>query len=80
MADKAATEAELEDALHRIALLEESNMSDSINRSNEAAAGSVSTTLQIQSLQEKLRSTQEEMYQADAGKSCIYIVCCVWKG
>lgn len=67
MTEKAATEAELEDALHKITLLQEANERGGITSSTETA-GSVAVTLQLQQLQEKLRSTQEELFHADAGK------------
>nr|CDS28526.1 protein hook 3 [Hymenolepis microstoma] len=63
--EKAATEAELEDALHKIALLEEANVRGGITSPAETA-GSVAATLQLQQLQEKLRRAQEELFQADA--------------
>ncbi|VDO08939.1 unnamed protein product [Rodentolepis nana] len=65
IAEKAATEAELEDALHKIALLEEANVRGGITSPTETA-GSVAATLQLQQLQEKLRRAQEELFQADA--------------
>ncbi|KAM3171783.1 hypothetical protein ACTXT7_015915 [Hymenolepis weldensis] len=65
MTEKAATEAELEDALHKIVLLQEANERGGITSSTETA-GSVAATLQLQQLQEKLRSTHEELFHADA--------------
>lgn len=59
-------ETELEDALCKIALLEESSASRSVVSSTETA-GSVAATLQLQQLQEKLRGAQEELFQSDAG-------------
>ncbi|KAL5963084.1 hypothetical protein TSMEX_009182 [Taenia solium] len=69
--EKAAAEAELEDALRKIALLEESSGGggggdgDVVGGSGEAV-GSVAATLQLHQLQGKLHSAQEELFQSEA--------------
>ncbi|KAM7533291.1 hypothetical protein Aperf_G00000121429 [Anoplocephala perfoliata] len=65
LTEKAAMETELEDALRKIALLEDGSTSRNVTSISETA-GSVATTLQLQQLQEKLRSAQVELYQSDA--------------
>ena len=68
--EKATAEAELEEALHKIALLEEkSGTGDGV--SNETA-GSVTATLQLHQLQEKLRGVQEELFTSEAGR-CLLV-------
>ncbi|VDK44374.1 unnamed protein product [Taenia asiatica] len=68
--EKAAAEAELEDALRKIALLEENSGGgggdgDVVGGSGEAV-GSVAATLQLHQLQGKLHSAQEELFQSEA--------------
>ncbi|CDS43699.1 protein hook 3 [Echinococcus multilocularis] len=65
-AEKATAEAELEDALRKIALLEEhSGDSGGIGDGSETV-GSVAATLQLRQLQEKLHNVQVELFQAEA--------------
>lgn len=63
--EKATAEAELEDALHKIALLEEKNNAG--GGVGDDTSGSVSATLQVHHLQNKLRTVQEELFTSEAG-------------
>lgn len=67
--EKSTNEAELEDALHRISLLEDGgNVSEvAAGVASTVEPGSVSSSLQMRQLQDKLRGVQEELFQAEAG-------------
>ncbi|VDM34086.1 unnamed protein product [Hydatigera taeniaeformis] len=64
--EKAASEAELEDALRKIALLEERNGGGGSGSGGNKATGLVAATLQLHQLQGKLHSAQEELFQSEA--------------
>ncbi|KAH9277993.1 Protein Hook -like protein [Echinococcus granulosus] len=65
-AEKATAEAELEDALRKIALLEEHSGDTSGIGDGSETVGSVAATLQLRQLQEKLHNAQVELFQSEA--------------
>uniref|UniRef100_A0A5K3FKQ6 Calponin-homology (CH) domain-containing protein n=2 Tax=Mesocestoides corti TaxID=53468 RepID=A0A5K3FKQ6_MESCO len=60
-AEKSTVESELEEALHKISLLEEGRGGVA-----DGEPGSVGATLQVRQLQDKLRTLQEELFQSEA--------------